>query len=254
MSKGLRKSYNLRDLSYLVNGEGLSLIKSLFFRGGALKKLKDKEIQYIKDIGITTVIDLRTEGEIHKKPDTVIEGITYHKIPLLEEATLGITHEKGLKGFKAPPHMPDLYASLATNDYSINALRKVFDIIFDPNRKGAIMWHCTAGKDRVGLVSALFLAALGYKEKDIFADYELSDAPSRKKGRWYRVGVFILKWNIKLAQSVYDTMRASPEYLASAFSAIKQRFDSCENFLDFLGVTKQKIEAFKKKFMIKAGE
>ena len=243
MEKGLSKKRNPRDLSYLKRKDGLGLKEGLFFRSGALWKLSKKERSFLLS-HVSTVIDLRTAVEIGKKPDDPLPGVKHYEIPILKAETMGITHGKGIKGYVAPPDMLKLYPSLVTDPESVEGIKKVMDVIFDPDREGPILWHCTAGKDRCGLITALFLFALGYEEKDIVADYCLSDKPSAKRGRHYRRLIRCLfRW--KLAHAVYLTMRAVPEYLESAFEAIRKKYGSIDAFIkDTLGLTKKRIDLF----------
>ena len=236
--------YNLRDLSYLPKDKPV-LPRYSFFRCAALRKMNRKSLEALKALNIATVIDLRTNVEVHNKPDDAVEGIEYRHIPILKEELMGFTHGRGVFAYKTPPHMPTLYASVITNEESLDAIKSVFDVILDPARKGAIAWHCTAGKDRAGIVTALFLYAIGVSEEEILGDYVLSNATSEPKGRLYRGLVRAFMWNWKLAEAVYQTMLAVPEYLNAAFDAIKKQWGDIPTFLDKrLGVTKERIKAF----------
>ena len=236
---------NIRDLSYLSLEDGRKLKEGFFFRSGPIRKFTRKGIEELKEANLKTVIDLRTDGETAKKPDVLWGGVNYHSIPLVKEETIGITHERGLKAYKKPPVMTDLYAAIVASDESVDALRKIFDIIFDPKREGAVLWHCTAGKDRCGIVSALFLLALGYQEADIFEDYLRSDKQSEKKGKLYRFLIRALLWKKDLAQGVYEAMRAKKEYLRAAIDQIKKSYGDVHSYLsDRLGLTKERIDSF----------
>lgn len=246
------KKRNFRDLSYLVSEDGLRLKPGLFLRSSALNKLSKKEQKALANYSISEVIDLRTDGEIFKKPDALIKGSMYSHFPIVDAELLGITHEKGLKGYKAPPDMPWLYKQIVTKPTSMNhlgeALRKLFSL-----EDGPRLWHCSAGKDRCGILTALFLVALGYKEEDILKDYELSDKPNRKKGRLYRNLIMFLLFKRKLAIGVYKAMLADRAYLLSAFSAMTEKAGSLQNYiLTELNLNLDSINAFKAKFMIKA--
>lgn len=244
------KKRNFRDLSYLVNEEGLRLRPGLFFRSAALIKLNAKEAAFIEDKGIAIVLDLRTPMEKDKKPDTVLDGIEYRHIPVLKKTTFGVTHEKGLKSYGEPPIMPVLYAKIVTEESSIEGLRDALHAIYSTKPGQPILWHCTAGKDRAGIVTALFLSSLGYKKEDIIADYQLSHAISEKKGRKYRRLIRYLLFRFKTANAVYKAMLALPEYLEAAFDAIDDKFGSMQTYLKKqMSITKEMVETFKKTFM-----
>lgn len=242
------KKHNIRDLSYLsVKGKPL-LARERVFRGAAFRKLSKKTLRYFSSLPLTDVIDLRTPGEIMKKPDIHLAGVSHHEIPLLDEATIGITHEKGLKGYKQPPVMPDLYAKLVTDPFPVAGIKKAIHVLLDPNRKGAIYVHCTAGKDRSGIVMALFEYACGVSLEDIYADYQASNPVNEKKGKKYAFWIRTLLRKKELAKSVLKAMQANKEYLDSAFNAIKEKHGSIDAFLrNELEVTPEEVAAFLKK-------
>ena len=241
---------NFRDLSYLALPDGRHLKPNLFLRSGKLKKLSKKEIEGLLDVGLTTIIDLRTPGEIAKKPDTEIPGVKTIAIPILKEETLGITHERGLKAYNRPPNMTEMYASIVTTEASVEGLALAFKEIFDSKREGAILWHCTAGKDRAGIVTALFLKTLGYDQETIEADYLLSHPRSEKQGRLYRFLVRAFMWNWELGQAVYKAMCADVEYIRAAFDAIEEKWGGFDSFRkDQLGLSDEAVASFKAKYI-----
>ncbi len=248
VARELRKR-NCRDMACLINEEGLRLKEGVFFRSGKLYKLKEKERAFYESLGLKTIIDLRTEGEIGKKPDETIEGAENVHLPVLTEATLGITHEKGLKAYKEPPKMRELYAKIVTEESSSailgEALRKILSL-----EDGPRLWHCTAGKDRAGILTALFLSALGYKREDIMADYLLSDKPNRKRGVLYQFLITVFIWKPRVARTTYWAMRAIPDYLNSAFNAMEKECGSVMDYIhERLGIMEEHLAAFKAKFM-----
>ena len=246
------KKRNCRDLSYMVNAEGKRLLEGLFFRSGHLYKLNGKERKLYGSLGLKTILDLRTDGEIMKKPDDPIEGADPIHLAILNAETLGITHEKGLKGYRQPPNMPELYASIASNPDCYEKMGEALKAMLSLE-DGPRLWHCTAGKDRAGILTSLFLLALGYREEDIISDYCLSDGPNRKKGRLYRNLILIFMWKKDLAKAVYKAMLADREYLISAFNAMKEVAGSIDDYIHkTLGVSEEHIEAFKAKFMVQA--
>lgn len=245
------KKRNFRDLSYLVNEEGLRLKEGLFFRSGHLYGLSKKEHRFFEGLHLENILDLRTAGERDKKPDDEPFYSRGFEVPILRAETLGITHERGLRAYKRPPEMNELYRRIILDEHSSEAmgeaLRKLLTV------EGARLWHCTAGKDRAGLLTALFLSALGYKEEDIVADYVRSDKINRKRGARYRALILVFLWKKKLAQGVYKAMRADKEYLHSAFDAMVEAAGSIKAYVhQRLKISQDEIDAFKAKYMVKA--
>ncbi len=244
---------NFRDLSIYTNEEGYSLKEGFFFRSGKLYKLSKKELKLFNDLQIKTILDFRTPGEQENKPDTVLPGASCHTLPLVESEMFGITHEgKKPARYSRPPNMPSLYRKLVTADIAVNAIKGALQMIFDPNREGPILWHCTEGKDRAGLVTVMFLYALGYSLDTIYEDYQKTNASSKPKGKRYRALIRVFMFNNKLAQGVYQAMLASEEYLDAAIDEINKVYGGLSQFLhDQLGITQEMIGIFKAKYMVK---
>ena len=70
----------------------------------------------------------------------------------------------------AEEYMAGLYRNLVMDPFSRQQYRKFFGILLD-QKEGAVLWHCSAGKDRVGVGTALLLSALGVPRETILADY-----------------------------------------------------------------------------------
>lgn len=116
------------------------------------------------------MIDFRTQKEILEKPDTVIEGVRYHEIPIVDEETAGISQTGSfLELITEAGQLPDdflhnQYRSFVKDEYSVKQYARFMDILLN-HEKGAVLWHCSAGKDRRGLVPPCFSALLGFPEK-----------------------------------------------------------------------------------------
>ena len=252
MDAKLAKKRNMRDLSYLTLPDGKRLKEGLFYRSASLRKMNARLQKSFYTLGVKTVVDLRTLAEITRKPDLFVGDANYFHFPVISEETIGITHERSLVGYTTPPEMVGLYVGMVSTPSSIEAIKSALDVIFDPSREGPILWHCTEGKDRCGIVTALFLSALGYKREDIVADYCRNNPASRRKGKRYRFLIRYLIWRWKTAEAVYKAMLAVPEYLNSAFAEMERECGSVARFLEEkLGLTKERVDAFKARYLAK---
>lgn len=94
-----------------------------------------------------------------------------------------------------------------------------------------MLWHCTAGKDRCGIVSSLVLSALGVSREEIIKDYAVNadefivqaDALYRRALRCGRPE--------PAAAAARDVFLALPKYMESAFRAIDDAYGSSESYL-----------------------
>ena len=213
---------NIRDISY-GNIKEKKLIRS-----SSLNKLSEYDADILAyKYNVETIIDLRTDAEIKKK-DTKVPGSLYYHIPLLTGSELGITHESGRR--KIPTHIPNLcntYPKLVTYDKR-DAWKSIFDI-FANNKKGAILWHCSAGKDRCGLVSAVLEYILGLDEETIMYDYLLSNEYYQMPFKYELASIVLLNKNSK--HKFKELFLAKREYLLSALNYIKDTYGDMDNFL-----------------------
>ena len=116
---------------------------------------------------------------------------------------------------------------------------------------GAVLWHCTAGKDRCGIVSSLVLAALRVDRTEIMKDYAVnadefiaqSDALYRRVLRSGR--------GEPAAAAARDVFLALPKYMESAFNAIDEQFGSSEAYLhDGLKISEKVLSDFRIKLLV----
>ena len=170
MQQAMKRELNLRDLGSVGGG---IVPKGLFLRSGKLSILTPEQCTGLcNKYGVKCVIDLRTPVESAEFPDPLPEGIEYLQIPLLGDAAIGITHETGsdpmtiIKNLRKHPEklkemIPDfkaLYTDIVTDEYSRIQLEKAVWTLKDNARKGiCTLFHCTAGKDRTGIVSMALL-------------------------------------------------------------------------------------------------
>lgn len=127
-----------------------------YIRSDFPENLTDQEIQWLLDNNITTIVDLRSEEETVKKPCSLKEriGFTYFHLPV----TGGGDTPKSLE------HLYTVYRQMIDEQ-----MDKIIDTIM--NAESNVMYFCTAGKDRTGVVSAMILKRLGFSDEVIIDDY-----------------------------------------------------------------------------------
>ena len=127
-----------------------------YIRSDVPISLTEEEIQWLLDNQITTLVDLRSQEELVRKPCPLQnrDGFTYYHLPV----------SGGGDTPKSRKHLHEVYRGMVD---------KQMDIILDPilNATSNVMYFCTAGKDRTGAVSALLLKRLGVSEAVIVDDY-----------------------------------------------------------------------------------
>jgi len=151
---------NLRDLGGYPMESGGFTRYGAYLRSALPEAVCDESIAYLRDYGVTTVIDLRTEYERAQDVCALMDipGITYHGIQIIDDATTPV------KDF----NVPDSYLRMIR--YANFA--KMLHVLAEA--RGTVLYHCAAGKDRTGVTSALLLMLAGVSDLDIIADYEVS--------------------------------------------------------------------------------
>lgn len=214
----LKGAKNTRDFSeYDLPG---------FIRSGHLHNLTPQDTALLADTyHVRTVIDLRTSKEVEEKPDAVIPNAAYLHIPLFDEVVPGISHEQQADENAAAERIPDLtalYRGLVTDAASVGQIKRVMEVIQNPSREGAVLWHCTEGKDRCGIISALFLLSHGWDEDTVMRDYLMTnDAARRWRVRGYYLLMLLQKRDRAFARQVRNVFLAKPDYLNAAMEDLK---------------------------------
>ncbi|MGH6972726.1 MAG: tyrosine-protein phosphatase, partial [Caulobacteraceae bacterium] len=118
--------------------------------------------------------------------------------------------------------------------------------------EGPALVHCSAGKDRTGMIVALTHIVLGVCEDDVLADYLLTNDPARIEPRMKAVGDFMEEATGRRPSeaAVRVAMGVEAEYLASAFAAMRERHGSVEAYMErVLGVDAALREALEARLL-----
>lgn len=167
----LDHAFNIRDLGGLETAEGSLVRWNRLFRGDCLSFLTSEEWQKLLRCGIVSVVDLRSRAETELMKDQVPEAMQYFHCPLQkEEIDFSNASESAAKAFTKS--LADGYQKMLTDSPELvaAAVKTVIQCL----EKGGVLFHCSAGKDRTGVLSAVLLSLLGAERDDIIADYQVS--------------------------------------------------------------------------------
>jgi protein-tyrosine phosphatase len=159
---------NLRDVGgYPIYGGGSVRWRALY-RSDALHRLDAAGVAALAGLGLRTVIDLRTAAEADIAPSPVPGRVTH--VPLLRDLqALPVPSVPGSTG--GGLDLTAIYQYLI--DECGDNIGAAIGQLTSEEAFPALV-HCTAGKDRTGVVIALILAVLGVPDELIAADYALS--------------------------------------------------------------------------------
>ncbi|MBQ6317013.1 MAG: tyrosine-protein phosphatase [Oscillospiraceae bacterium] len=175
---GLEGLNNGRDLGGYVTADGQYQVKKgLLLRTAKLADATDADIALLSsNYDIEKVIDLRMLPERLMNPDKKIPDaknlvISTQTIPNI----FVITGEDWLMMLRAirsgvmDTYMTAMYRQLISDPMAIRGTQKFFKEVLSAD--GAVLWHCTSGKDRTGIEAYLLMCALGMSEDVARAEY-----------------------------------------------------------------------------------
>ena len=249
---------NTRDLGALVTEDGRHILPKRLLRSGNLYHMSivDQDM-LLNEYHLTTVVDFRTRMECLEKPDTVMQGVEYHELPIIEDETLGITRmgsfEEMFRNFREVPDefMLKQYASLVHDEYSVKQYARFLDAVLHQD-EGAVLWHCSAGKDRAGIGTVLLLCALGVSKKTIYEDFMKTNLYLDKEMEYM---IRFLETKMIVDNQTMDKIRllykVKEEYLDIVFRTIRNDYGSMEMFMKkALYMTPKMLEALRKKYLV----
>ena len=249
MKIDLRGADNARDFSGITLPGDIKIGKGRMIRSNHLSSATPEDVKLLKEYDLRLIIDLRTETEAMQKPDVEIPGVEYINIPVFVESTIGITHENGTDkhalGELEIPDMCLLYKKMVRDEFSKSQIKKIMSRIFVQD-KGTVLWHCSEGKDRCGMISALVLLLLGVDKDDVLKDYLYTNNAAEKRSQAYYENVIALTGDSEKAGRVRDAFLAKEEYFNSAISYIFESYGDIDSyFVEGLGFSKEEIVTFR---------
>ncbi len=232
---------NFRDLGGYPTADGKAVKWGRFFRGGPLNGLGEKELDALAGLNLKKVFDYRTRLEAERFPDVCPPGAECEWVPAVprEERFLQfadrdvIAHLKSIRTAADAQDAYQLFIDLyAAMPFGSDAFRRMLYNL-DGAQGVPFMQHCSAGKDRTGVGSALLLLALGVEEKAVVEDYLLTrifreEAGNRRLQKLIAEGI-----SPEAIEMVRRMITVSEELIFSALSAIRMKYPSYEAF--FLG-------------------
>ncbi len=257
----LKKLNNTRDLGGIKTKDKKAIKPNMLYRSGRLYKLPKSTLSSLEGLKIKTIIDLRMKNEREEKPDTLPRFANYYICPLVCTATPGITYDNKVRKvmkaegdrliemYQTPDnYMIQMYKHMLIDEQSVEALKRFFRILIDSD--GAVLYHCSSGKDRIGVCTMLLLSLLGVEEKYIVEDYMASKVFCKNHFFLYKFGIFIGPLSGKFKRFLRCLMRIKKEYIIGVMDYIKETYGNVENFaIQKLGLTKVDIQKLKTKYL-----
>lgn len=237
----LEHTGNLRDMGGYETEDGCVTRFGCLLRGGGIHHLTAEEWRRLTDYGVRTVLDLRSSAEIEMNADQVPDGVKWYHCPLqrsqIDNSDLSSSASKAFQG-----SLTQGYLDMVTEngDLLAAALKQLISGL----EKGAVLFHCTAGKDRTGVLASAVLSLCCVSAEDIVADYEVTHTYNRK--------IF----EAMLAMMGEEAAEQMRPYLSSLAETMEKQVENyrklgLEQHLERYGVTQEEIRTLKDKFLSK---
>lgn len=255
---------NARDLGGIVTPYGKIKTQRLI-RCGHLHKITEQDIQILQQNKLQRVVDLRTELEQAKSPDVIIDGVQYVTNPIMSATTFGITYEKSsgeeigkmlqagiarmqARGEDPKCHLEILYRMFVNQQVSLVGYGSFLKLLANNPVDGATLWHCSAGKDRVGTCTALLLHCLGASREQILADYMLTNEQNKPflDMVMSKIRGTLNDEQISLIQGMLSVKES---YLQSFWTEIEQHYGNVDHFIVACGVTQKDIAKLRENYL-----
>jgi hypothetical protein len=201
------------------------------FRSDGLHLLTAADLRRLRDeIGLTCVVDLRSTAELDSEGRGMLaaEPMRFHHVPLFD----GEVREQRAKA--AEMTLADRYALMA--EFAADRIGSVVTRL--AGAPGPAVFHCAAGKDRTGVISAVLLGLLDVPDEVIVADYAATqDNLDAIVDRLMALDGY----KQMLASLPPDTLHAKPETMVELLRRLAERFGSIEGYARQAGVSPEAI-------------
>jgi protein-tyrosine phosphatase len=223
--------FNFRDLGGNPTVDGHTVGYGRLYRSDSLHRITVEEGRALAEIGVRTVLDLRRPYEIDRDGRVPADlGLAYHNIhPVHREWNPALYQEA------AGPHryLADRYLDMVDEGYA--GFGEALRLIAEPEHAPLVM-HCFAGKDRTGVLAALTLCLLGVADRDVAADYALSEPAQVSLSRRIREEASHALDDVPMHFTV-----CPPQAMLLFLAGLRERYGSVQRYAARAGVTAEDV-------------
>jgi len=228
---------NFRDLGGYPTRDGRTVAWRRLFRSGEFRHMTENDLRRLTaDIGLTSVIDLRSGPEVtqHGIDRMARAGIRYHNVSFIS----GGNREEDERLLKELTSMGEFYLYLVRRSEFGGRIVRALEIIAGAENH-PLVFHCAMGKDRTGILAAVLLGLLGVEDKDIIEDYVLSTPAAEEFDRRMRSNPEIAGEVAKLPGYLFQ---ATPESMSLFLSTLRREYGSIRDYVRLQGAGPSLVE------------
>lgn len=227
----LATMFNVRELGGYRTPNGLTKSRR-FLRAGDTMCASDEDLQALLDYGVRRVVDLRMSVERPELTDRFagLAGVAWMSAAMQDERTL--TPDWAKTGRVVDFLLEGYRIMLA--DHA--GLRDMFSFMAEATCDECVLFHCAAGMDRTGIVSALLLGSVGVVREDLVADYAYSFATDET------VDEAIATWDSSQPPPSHDGMRARICAMFEVYDGLVRKHGSVRQYLLDIGLSARTLD------------
>lgn len=229
---------NVRELGGYPTQDGRRTREHVFLRADGLDTLSGRDRRFLRQYPIGLVVDLRSVYEARLAPDRVDRHFEHVHVPMFDhvQSELARRQAEGRGASRSvPASLPEIYVLLAETEQA--EIRTVLRKLIDTDKPS--LFHCTAGKDRTGIISMFLLEMAGVPEEIIIADYT---ATARYLGSAYGFGSVDAD---DVPSGAFDSKR---ENITRLREHLKKKYGSVLGYLYHLGFAEGDVSKLREKF------
>ena len=233
---------NLRELGGYPARDGKYTKTHVFLRSDALNTLTDEGGEYLYNYGLRLIVDLRGELVRLAQPDHVPSTIRDVHVPLYDHLHAALVRaDLHMKDGHTELSMPEIYKMIVDGDPE-EVAKALRDLIAADD---CALFHCTAGKDRTGIIAMLILSLAGVPDDIIVADYAESAENASAELRHEE------ELEDKLAHAFVPVgaFESKPAFMETLLSHINTKYGSAEKYVRDIGITDEEINRLYEKFL-----
>jgi protein-tyrosine phosphatase len=224
----LEGTYNVRDVGGYETTDGRITRWRRLLRADGMHRLTEEAQRTLLATGLRTIIDLRRPREAEQQPNVFATATTlrYRHLPLYQ-VVVGDHDERTLG---------EIYRWVL--DECQSQIAAVIRLLAEPDALPGLV-HCTAGKDRTGVIVALLLGAVNVPAETIVADYAVSAENLRgefTEATRQRVVAAGLDWER------YQRLLMSPaEFMQDMLAHLDTRYGGIQPYLRAIGIDGEEL-------------
>lgn len=232
---------NFRDFGGYGTGNGARIRPGRLFRSAHHALASDADLERLSALGLATVVDLRRPTERANQPSRRPAGWTGNVIlnDLGDEAEpphLAFLRQDDVSPATIQSYLHGYYRKAPMEERHVDLFSRALTTL--AGLDAPILIHCTAGKDRTGMLAALIHLALGVHPDDVLADYVMTNeftlTPVRMEATRQRLQEALGKPVPE--EAVHAFLGVQAEHLETALNSIRAHHGSTDAYLASLGL------------------